>query len=253
LNAYTCILSLTDDAVPYIIAARQSSCRRDYNGQITPEKGFAEPSHSGQAAAALISAYFCKDSRWRGSEELIDAAISSLSYLNAMCHEDGSIDAVETNFHDCTSNGFTVQIIAYTYRLLEREAANEKELEAKALARAFLDKSSRAMLTGGFHTPNHRWVVASALSLSWRCLGDLQCLEMAKTYLSEGIDCNDEGDYTERSVGIYDAVNNDSLTIIAQELDMPELYAAVERNLEKNWYYTEPDMTALTLASRRQD
>ena len=254
MDAYGTILRLTDDAIPHLLAARFiDPAHRDRGGQIAPGKGFAEPSQSGKAAAALLAAYFCKDSRWRGDETLLDAAISALEFLLGRCHEDGSIDLVETNFHDCTSNGFTVQILAHTYRLLEREAGSQKERKAHGLVRAFLENSARAMLSGGFHTPNHRWVVASALSLCGRCLGDPECMALAKTYLSEGIDCDAEGDYTERSVGIYDAVNNESLAIIASELDMPELYGHIGRNLEKNWYYTEPDMTCLTLASRRQD
>ena len=254
MNAYETIRELTDDAVPYILASRQEDPGHpDFGGQIAPEKGFAEPSHSGEAAAALLAAYFCAESRWHGEARLLDAAISSLAFLNGKCHSDGSIDLLETNFHDCTSNGFSVQILAYTYRLLQREAKTPKEREAGTFVRAFLEKSAAAMLSGGFHTPNHRWVVASALALCYRCLGNPECLRMAETYLSEGIDCNDEGDYTERSVGIYDVANNESLTIVAQELGLPELYRAVDRNLMKNWYYTEPDMTGLTLASRRQD
>jgi hypothetical protein len=254
MDAYKTILRLTDDAIPSILAMQQADpTKRDYKGQITPEKGFAEPNHSGSVAGTLLAAYFCEDSRWYGDKVLLDAAVNALEFLNEMCHEDGSIDLLETNPHDCTSNGFAVQQVAYTYRLLVREAKSKKEVRAKELAKDFLRKSAKAMLTGGFHTPNHRWVVASALSLCYRCLGDERCLDWAKVYLSEGVDCNEEGDYTERSVGIYDVVNNESLTILAQELNMPNLYESVDRNLDKNWYYMEPDLTGLTLASRRQD
>ena len=254
MNPYEVVLRLTDDAIPFILSAQQNDpARRDFRGHISPEKGFAEPIQSASAAGALISAYFCKDSKWYGNDTLLDAAINSLAFLNDMCHEDGSIDLLETNFHDCTGNAFAVQHAAYSFRLLEREAKTTKELEALAQNRAFLEKSAKAMLTGGFHTPNHRWVVASALSLCYRCLDDPECLKMAEVYLSEGIDCNEEGDYTERSVGIYDVVNNESLTIIAEELGKNEIFEAVDRNLNKNWYYIEPDLTGLTLASRRQD
>ena len=253
-NAYETILGLTDDAVPYILAARQKDPRmRDYGGQIAPEKGFAEPGSSGSAAAALVAVYFCSDSRWYKNESVLDAAITSLTFLNDKCHGDGSIDLLETNFFDCTSNAFTVQAVAYAYRLFARYGEVSAEKTAADLARDFLKHSARAMLTGGFHTPNHRWVVASALALCHRCLGDRGCLDRALEYLSEGVDVDSEGDYTERSVGIYDAIVNESLTIIADELNMPELYAAVEANLTKNIYYTEPDMTGVTLASRRQD
>ena len=254
MDIYKTIVRLTDGAVPFILSSMQADQNLPgFGGKVIREKGFAEPGDTGQAACTLLGAYFCGDSLWHKNAALLDAAVSMLSFLNEACHEDGSIDLLETNFHDCTSSGFAVQHVAYTYRLLEREAKTPDELKAKALARAFLEKSARAMITGGFHTPNHRWVVASALSLCFRCLGGAECLKMAETYLSEGIDCNAEGDFTERSSGIYDAVNNESLTIIAQELGKPELYDAVDRNLTKNLYYVEPDMTGFTLASRRQD
>ena len=109
------------------------------------------------------------------------------------------------------------------------------------------------MLRGGFHTPNHRWVMASALSLLYRLYGDERFRREAELYLAEGIDCTPEGEYTERSVGIYNVVNNRSLMIMAEELGRPELLEHVRRNLAMVQSYLEPDGSLYTLASRRQD
>ncbi len=254
MELFNTVLRLTDTAVPYIISMQQKDPEnRDYNGQIITGKGFAEPGASSSAAAALIAAYFCPESTYFHHDVLLTNAIDALVFLLSRCHDDGSLDLMETNFHDCTCNAFAVQSIAYTYRLLEKEARTALELKAKELVWSFLQTSAKAMLNGGFHTPNHRWVMASALSLCANILGDERCSVMAKTYLSEDVDQNKEGDYTERSAGGYDAICNESLCILAEELQLPELYGYVEHNLEKSLYYLEPDFTVLTLASRRQD
>lgn len=254
MELFDTVVRLTDAAIPCIISMQQKDPEsKDYNGQIIIGKGFAEPGASAPAAAALISAYFCPESKYFQNEVLLTNAINALSFLLSHCHEDGSLDLMETNFHDCTCNAFAVQILAYTTRLLEREAKTANELKAKALAFDFLQQSANAMINGGFHTPNHRWVVASALSLCSNILKDESCADMAKVYLSEDIDQNEEGDYTERSAGGYDAVCNESLCILAQELNMPGFYDYIERNIEKNLFYLEPDFTILTMASTRQD
>jgi hypothetical protein len=254
LDIFETVLRLTDAAIPGLLAMRQTDQgHRDYKGQMSPGKGFAEPGAANSAASTLIAAYFCPESKYYKNAVVLAAAVASLEFLLACCHEDGTIDLMETNFHDSTCNAFCVQTLGYTYRLLEKEAETPLELKAKELVFLFLQTSAKAMINGGFHTPNHRWVMASALALCSNILKDTACADMAHIYLSEDVDQNEEGDYTERSAGGYDAVCNESLCIIAEELRMPELFDYVERNLEKSVYYLEPDFTVLTLASTRQD
>ena len=49
------------------------------------------------------------------------------------------------------------------------------------------------MLKGGFHTPNHRWVLSAALSLSLELFPDMDGLEVVEQYLAETIDINADG------------------------------------------------------------
>jgi len=254
LNIIKTVIRLTDSSIPGLLALQQKNPQhRDFKGQMSPGKGFGEPGASGSAAATLTAAYFCPESFYYKQESLLSVTVDALEFLLSRCHDDGTIDLMETNYRDCTYNAFTVQILAYTYRLLEREAETALEVKAKDLVLTFLKTSVKAMLNGGFHTPNHRWVIASALSLCAGILDDKRCSDLAGIYLSEDIDQNADGDYTERSAGVYDAVCNESLCILAQELNIPALYDYVDSNLKKNLFYLEPDFTVLTLASRRQD
>lgn len=254
LDVFATILALSDAAVPGIAAARQRDPdHRDYRGQMIPGKGFAEPGASAVAADVLVSVYLCPASVYFRDGAVLAQAADAMEFLLSRCHEDGSIDLMETNFHDCTCNAFAVHSLAYTFRLLEREAKTPDELRVKALVFDFLRKSAEAMLAGGFHTANHRWVLASALALCADILGDERCAGLARIYLSEDIDINAEGDYTERSAGVYDAVCNRSLIILAQEFGMPELFDLVSRNIHKTICCLEADFTVLTLSSKRQD
>jgi len=226
----------------------------DYGGILTPEKGFAEPASSAGGVDVFLAAYYSPSSRYHQQDSMLHAAKLCAEHLLSCQYEDGTLDLLETNFHDATCNAFCVQVIAYTYRMMKHYSRHtETEERVLGMLLAFLQKSAGAMLTGGFHTPNHRWVLASALILCWRELGLNDCRQMAFEYLDEGIDCDEEGEYTERSVGIYDITCNQSLLIIMREANMPELLEPVMRNLNKLTYYIEPDGSVATLNSRRQD
>ena len=59
----------------------------------------------------------------------------------------------------------------------------------------------RGLLEGGFHTPNHRWAIASLLSCCGRLFGEEDLIQAAQIYLNEGMDCNADGEYAEKSAG----------------------------------------------------
>ena len=67
-------------------------------------------------------------------------------------------------------------------------------------------------MEGGFHTPNHRWAIAGMLKLCGRLFNDDVMYASADRYLAEGIDCNEDGEYAEKSAGNYNSVNNDAMT-----------------------------------------
>ena len=229
---------------------------RDWGGQVSPDRLSSEAVHSAFAIDTLLAVYCCPDSSRHRERLLLDRALLYADHLLREQHEDGTIDLKETNFHDATAVAFSVQVLAYTLRLLRSappRAHPEAEERMAASIHTFLGRGAEGMLSGGFHTPNHRWVMASALSLLYRLLGDERLRREAELYLAEGIDCTAEGEYTERSVGIYNVVNNRSLLIVAEELDRPELLEHVRRNLDMVERYVEPDRSLCTLNSRRQD
>ena len=254
MDLISLIADMTDRAIPYILAAQVNDESSPFNGgQIAKGKGFAEPFSGFSNADTLLAAYFYPQSAYYKSQEVLNAAIRALEYLLNATHDDGTLDLLETNFHDATLNGFAMKILGYTHHLVKQHAKTTAEKHALGLISQFAEKSVEAMYYGGFHTPNHRWVMASGLAFCYAITRDERCIEMAELYLAEGIDCNEEGDYAERSAGIYDAVTNNALIIIAEQLGKPELLDYVRRNLNRLMYNIEPTGLLQTLTSRRQD
>ena len=114
-------------------------------------------------------------------------------------------------------------------------------------------RAGQAMSTGGFHTPNHRWAVTAALLMAWNITGENTFKQAAERYLAEGIDCDEDGEWTERSSGGYNVVCNNAYMTIAEELKAPEYLEPVRRNLEFMLYHMEPDGSIYTSNSTRQD
>ena len=91
------------------------------------------------------------------------------------------------------------------------------------------------------------------MSQAARLFPDLDVRRTVDAYLAEGVDLDAEGFFIERSVGVYDAVNDRSLLLIAENYGWPAALDAVERNLALDLRLLHADGTAETGLSRRQD
>jgi hypothetical protein len=109
------------------------------------------------------------------------------------------------------------------------------------------------MASSGFHTPNHRWALAAALSSCARIAGEPRFREAAERFLAEGIDCNGDGEYAERSAGNYNMVNNDQMIVLSAERGDSSFLEHVRRNLAMMLSYVDPDGSVFTNNSTRQD
>ena len=254
-NHYQAFVKLTDKLIPAVLTFQdRAPGSPEYGMFLLPEKGFGEPGNCANCADILLAAYYAPESAYYQDPQMLSAAELYLDALLGVQHPDGTIDLRETNFHDATCAAFSIQVLGYTWKMLEKRAGDSAaENSVRQKLHLYLERAAHGMCTGGFHTPNHRWVLSSALSLCGNILHDEECFRQIGLYLAEGIDCDENGEFTERSTGDYNIINDRSLIIISQETQRPELLEHVKRNLNMMYCYYEPDFTVFTLNSRRQD
>jgi hypothetical protein len=112
-------------------------------------------------------------------------------------------------------------------------------------------RAAEGLKEGGFHTPNHRWVLASALAWAQHLFDDFEAGDLIRAFLGEGVDIDSDGAYIERSVETYDAVTNRSLLMIDDLVGWPAAVEAVRANLEMDMHLLHADGTAETGLSSR--
>ncbi len=254
-NHYQLMVRMTDRSVKGFLANQCMDPSSELYG-ITPNHGlgYVSAEQGVGGAATLTMAYYTPDSQYYRSDLLLERAMLSLKNAMALQHEDGSIDLPQTNFSCAATMAFTIFYFGPAMKLMRASTQHTAiEDEADALYTEFMNRAADGMLAGGFHTPNHRWVISSALAYCYNLLGRQDCLDEINLYLGEGMDCDEEGEYTERSAGTYNIICNNALIVMAQELNMPELLNHVQRNLHMVMKYIEPDNLINTLNSTRQD
>lgn len=228
---------------------------RSFGGVIDPENGIAWPNHHAGTpvwmavwGAALVN----PSSAYYHSEQVLERLEYAAQYMLAFQHDDGSISPGWTNFHSPPDTAFVVVGYSQLYLLLEQDDWSKSAPVASRIL-LFLKQTIPVMVTGGCHTPNHRWVLSAALSYLYRLFGDARLLERAEQWLAEGIDITPDGEWTERSNGIYNAVSDVMFIHTARLLDKPELLEPVRANLEMMIYLIHPSGEIVTDYSGRQD
>ncbi|MFD8232577.1 hypothetical protein ACFV20_11900 [Streptomyces sp. NPDC059696] len=198
----------------------------------------------------LIAAYRSPDSALHGSARAVAAATTHLRALRATQTATG-LFAGGDNVQSPPDSAFTVNDVCDAH-VLAAGAGPELDEVTAALA-GIARAASGSLLTGGVHTPNHRWELCAALARLHRSFPDERLRDRVEEWLSEGVDIDADGLYSERSANYAAHVSNPSLLLLADVLDRADLRDAVERNLAATLDLIGPDGTVETVLSRRQD
>lgn len=248
-------ISLNDQEVAEALELQvRESGSRHAGGIRNRLTGIPNPSHVGTASymASMGAALVLPESRYYRDEQVIDALDWAADYMLRKQHADGTISLGGTNFHSPPDTGFVVTGLAQLYRLLSGAEDARIQVIADKLKR-FLARTIPAMLTGGCHTPNHRWVMTAALASLYDLFGMEELVRRADEWLAEGMDCTLDGEWTERSNGIYNTVSDIMLFYAATYLRRPHLLDYVRRNLKMMRYLLHDNGEVVTDYSGRQD
>ncbi|THF74302.1 hypothetical protein [Cohnella fermenti] len=164
----------------------------------------------------------------------------------------GCISLHNCNIDSPPDTGFSVHFAALCVHILDRMNDGEAAELAQEL-RLYLQRTIPGLLAGGIHTPNHRWVLCGALALLYELFGDERLRARADSFLAEGLDINPDGEWTERSNAIYNAVCAIFLYQTARVFGYAHLYEPIARNLRMMQYMLHPRSIIATEYSSRQD
>ena len=185
-----------------------------------------------------------------GVFSLIDSVVGVSTLLSRSLNANGTCNS--DNYASPPDTGFCVESVGALVRVLRRDGREPLQQLCASLER-YITCAMPALVAGGVHTPNHRWVVSSALAYAYEVSGDEQPLRRIERWLREGIDIDGDGQFSERSSGIYTPVTLHALIRIADILNRPSLLDAVRTNLATLPFYLRSDGLVETIASRRQD
>jgi len=197
----------------------------------------------------LSSSYCHPDSEHYQNPLIVPKLEKIAESLLELQNPDGTLDS--GNLGSPPDTGFVLELLCPGVSVLMQNNSGILD-KSKQDIRKFIVNAGEALSTGGIHTPNHRWVVCSALAGINALYPDQKYVDRINAWIADGVFIDSDGHYPERS-GNYSPVENGAFITVGRLLDMPELFEPVRKNLEMTWYYMEPNGELATNDSRRQD
>lgn len=233
-----------------------------FYGGFPKADSLAEPKTAIYRATTMTACYLNADSRYYLDEALGERIRLALAYVRRSQRPGGYFDLINCNFYSGPDTAFCAKRLIPAYVYLRKvvngqlQAAPEAVQAASTLLPLYeeiLRDAASALTHCGFHTPNHRWAIASVLMTCAQLFAMPECHTAAEAILLEGNDCNEEGEYAERSAGNYNRINNDAMIMLACATGDESYYEPVMRNLGMMLTYIDPDDSIFTGNSTRWD
>lgn len=250
---YDKIIKDTEKRVEHFIKNQVREEGSFYYGGLMNNDRYVDPKATIFALSDLAALYFNPQSRFFRDKQALERVRIALDYELRVQRPDGTFDFLDCNFYSAPDTAFYTNRLVLLYRVVLKYGSDPEDDWLKEKLYQIIEKAGYGMVGGGFHTPNHRWAIAAALWSCYNITGIESFKEVAAKYLNEGIDCNADGEYAERSAGNYNVVNNEQMIILYLETGDEHYLEYVRRNLEMSLYYIDPDGSVFTNNSTRQD
>lgn len=245
-------IKIHDQQLPNFKALKITNSKHKYVGGYKDSEEIPNPHTTSGFIGKACMLMSCTESTFYQSKDVLKEVEEATKAMLKFQHSDGTIDLLSTNFHSTPDTAFVLENIVPAYKFLKESKTKGAET-ALELLKTFLKNAGEALIVGGIHTPNHRWVVSAALTKLNELFPDTRYVGRIAQWLAEHIDIDPDGQYNEKSTNSYSPIVNRSLIIIAKGMNKPELLDPVRKNLKMTLYYVHPNGEVVTEASNRQD
>jgi len=239
----------TEQSAERLIARQITDPASKYRGSIPDVDELHNPGTIGGLIELLGVCFLYEGSKLHKNPLLLERLKLGVDFVTRGLSKEGNLSLLITNFNSPPDSAFFTNPVA-TIAMLARKA-NATDLTN--LLEPLLRRVGNGLLHGGVHTPNHRWVVTSALAQLHELFGGTDYSKRARQWLSEGIDIDADGQFSERSTTVYNTVSDRGLTMAAIKLFRWDLLDPVRRNLDAMMYLLHPGNEVVTEISKRQD
>ena len=238
-----------DASVAALLQSQVADPSSRWRGSVPDAAGLHSAGSAGSVAEAMAASFVHPASRYHRDPALLDRIRLAAGFLERAQSPQGNVDLLTTNFNSPPDTGFVVHLVATAANIGRQHGAPEI---TQAL-QPFLTKAGAGMAAGGVHTPNHRWVISSALAQINELFPNPRLVRRVDEWLAEGIDIDADGQFTERSTLTYNVVTDRALLVMGIKLKRPALFDPVRRNLQALAFLLHSDGEVVTEISRRQD
>jgi hypothetical protein len=243
------VVERNDAAVRTLLETQLTDPASPNRGCVPDQFGLHSAGSASGVAETLAASFVHPQSTFHHDNVLLDRIRLAAGFLERAQSPQGNIDLLTTNFNSPPDTGFVVHNVATAAAIGRLHGAEE----ITRTLQPFLVRAGAGMAEGGVHTPNHRWVIGSALAQINELFPDPRLVRRVDEWLAEGIDIDRDGQFTERSTLTYNVVTDRALLVMATKLKRPELLEPVRQNLRALLYLLHDDGDVVTEISRRQD
>ena len=243
------VVERNDAAVRAALQSQIADPASPNRGSVPDQFGLHSAGSASGVVETLAASFVHPRSAFHRSAVLLERIRIAAGFLERAQSPQGNIDLLTTNFNSPPDTGFVVHNVATAAAIGRLHGAED----IVTVLRPFLVRAGAGMAEGGVHTPNHRWVICSALAQINELFPDARYVRRIDEWLAEGIDIDRDGQFTERSTLTYNVVTDRALLVMAVKLKRPELLEPVRQNLRSLLYLLHADGEVVTEISRRQD
>jgi hypothetical protein len=214
-------IKILDEQMPSFTKSRVSDSSKKHFGAYMDAAEMPNPHSTAGYIGRACMLMYCPESSFYKSKEMLKTIEQAAEALLKFQYSDGTVDLLSTNFHSTPDTAFVLENIIPAYKFLKETKISSSE-KTLAFLEKFIKNAAEALIVGGIHTPNHRWVVTAALVKINEIFPDKRLVNRAEQWLAEHIDIDPDGQYTEKSTHVYSPIVNRALIDMAKGLNKPE-------------------------------